>query len=139
MSEGFTSVRSRAPLSPAQRRELKARAHPLHSVVLIGGDGLTQPVLDEIERALAAHELIKVRAAESGREQRAQMIAEICERTGAQAVQIIGKMLVLYRRAPEEPAPAPRAERPRRRRIKRKPASRRAAPQKKRKKYWYGA
>ena len=135
MPEGFTSVRSKALLSPAQRRELKARAHPLNPVVLIGGDGLTQPVLDEIERSLAAHELIKVRAAESGREQRARMIAEICERTGAQPVQIIGKMLVLYLRKPEEPAPPPREERPRRRKAKRKRAPRRAAPPKK---YWYG-
>ncbi|MBI3371892.1 MAG: ribosome assembly RNA-binding protein YhbY [Betaproteobacteria bacterium] len=122
-------------LSPAQRRELKGRAHSLSPVVLVGGDGLTQPVLDEIERALGSHELIKVRATESGREQRAQMIAEICERTGAQPVQVIGKMLVLYRRKPEPPAPPPREVRPRRRKTRRKLASRRVAPPKK---YWYG-
>ena len=137
MSEGFTAVHSKAVLSPAQRRELKARAHPLNPVVLVGGGGLTQPVLDEIERALAAHELIKVRAAESGREARAQMIADICQRTCAQPVQVIGKVLVVYRRKPEEPAPQPREERPRRRptKTKRRPAARRAAPPKK---YWYG-
>ena len=122
-------------LSPAQRRELKGRAHSLSPVVLIGGDALTQPVLDEIELALTAHELIKVRAAESGREQRAQMIAQICERTGAQPVQVIGKMLVVYRRKPEEPVPPPREERPRRRKAKRKLAARRPVP---RKKHWYG-
>ena len=130
MSSRVTSV-----LSPAQRRELKGRAHALNPVVLVGGDGLTQPVLDEIELALSAHELIKVRAAGSGREQRAQMIAEICGRTGAQPVQVIGKMLVVYRRNPEEPAPPPREERPSRRKLKRKLAARRPAP---RKKHWYG-
>jgi len=48
-------------LSPARRRELKSRAHPLDPVVLIGGAGLTSAVLAEIERGLKSHELIKVR------------------------------------------------------------------------------
>ena len=93
-------------LSPAQRRELKGRAHKLHPLVLIGSDGLTQPVLDEIDRALAVHELIKVRAAQSGRAGREQLMAGICERARAQPVQVIGKVLVVFRRKPVEPPPA---------------------------------
>ena len=99
-------------LSPAQRRELKGRAHKLHPLVLIGIDGVTQPVLDEIDRALAVHELIKVRAPLSGREEREQWMAGICERAGAQPVQVIGKMLVIFRRKPVSPPPPPREKRP---------------------------
>lgn len=99
-------------LSPAQRRELKGRAHKLRPVVLIGGDGLSQPVLDEIDRALAVHELIKVRAAQSTPAERELLMAGICERTAAQPVQAIGKVLVVFRRKPIEPPPPPREPRP---------------------------
>lgn len=94
-------------LAPAQRKQLKARAHDLHPVLQIGDKGLTDAVIAEIDRALARHELIKVRAALLDREAREVALAAICERTGAQAVQHIGKMLVLYRQRPSEEAPAP--------------------------------
>ena len=88
-------------LNPAERKSLKARAHALEPVVIIGGRGLTDEVLAEIERALRAHELIKVRAAALEREEREQAFSAICDRTGAQAVQHIGKVLVLYRKNDE--------------------------------------
>jgi RNA-binding protein len=88
-------------LNPAQRKSLKARAHALEPVVIIGGRGLTDEVLGEIDRALQAHELIKVRAAALEREEREQACSTICEKTGAQAVQHIGKVLVLYRKNDE--------------------------------------
>ena len=88
-------------LNPAERKSLKARAHALEPVVIIGGRGLTDEVLAEIDRALQAHELIKVRAAALEREEREQAFSAICERTGAQAVQHIGKVLVLYRKNDE--------------------------------------
>jgi RNA-binding protein len=91
-------------LSPAQRRSLRARAHTLHPVLMVGEDGLTQGVLAEAERALAAHELIKVRAASLDRDQREQLLQALCERTGASPVQHIGKVLVIYRPNPEGPA-----------------------------------
>ncbi len=83
----------------AERRSRKARAHSLEPVVLMGDKGLTPAVLAEIERALAAHELVKIRA-QAAREDRAGLLAEICGRTGASAVQRIGKMLVVYRKKP---------------------------------------
>lgn len=91
--------------SPAERKRLKARAHRLEPVVWIGGDGLTDAVIAEIERALAAHELIKVRAAGLAREARELALAQICARCAAQPVQHIGKVLVLYRKKPEMKKP----------------------------------
>ena len=84
-------------LSPSRRRELKARAHALDPVVLIGGAGLTPAVLAEIDRALKSHELIKVRVPGADHPEREEILAEICRQTEAQAVQHIGKVLVLFR------------------------------------------
>ena len=87
-------------LSPARRRELKARAHALDPVVLIGGGGLSAAVIAEIDRSLRSHELIKVRL-NAPRAERDAAFREICRQTGAQAVQHIGKILVLFRENPE--------------------------------------
>ena len=78
---------------------LKARAHKLEPVVTIGNKGLTGEVVAEVDRALTAHELIKVRAALE-RDAREQALQTLCEKTGAQAVQHIGKVLVLFRPRP---------------------------------------
>ena len=95
------------PLSPTQRRALKARAHALDPVVIIGGSGLTPAVLKEIDVSLKGHELIKVKVAGEDRETRSLLMSEICSATGAEPVQSIGRMLVLYREKPEsEPRPA---------------------------------
>ena len=71
------------PLSPPRRSELRAEAHNLHPVVIIGDKGLTEAVLAEIDRSLKAHELIKVRATTDDREARDAWLAEICERLEA--------------------------------------------------------
>ena len=80
---------------------MKARAHPLDPVVLIGGAGLSSAVLAEIDRGLKSHELIKVRVPGTDRTKREVIFAEICSRSGAQPVQHIGKVLVLFRENPE--------------------------------------
>jgi RNA-binding protein len=97
-------------LNPAQRKALKARAHALHPILQLGEKGLTDAVVAEIDRALAHHELIKVRAAPLNRDEREVALASICERTGAHAVQHIGKVLVLYREKPPREAAAPEEE-----------------------------
>jgi len=79
---------------------LKARAHSLEPVVIIGGKGLTDEVVQEVDRALTAHELIKVRAPSLDREARDETLKTLCEKTGAEAVQQIGKVLVLFRKRP---------------------------------------
>ena len=87
-------------LSPAERKQLKARAHKLDPVVLIGAKGLTDEVVKEVDTALKAHELIKVRALLE-RDDREVAFKALCERTGAQAVQHIGKVFVIYRKNEE--------------------------------------
>ena len=105
------------PLLPSFRRELRARAHHLHPVVSIGQHGLTPAVLHEIDVALTAHELIKVRMFGDDRAERGATLARVCEALDCAAVQQIGKLLVLWRARPvaedvESARPAPR--RPRR-------------------------
>jgi putative YhbY family RNA-binding protein len=95
-------------LTPAQRRELRAKAHHLHPVVSIGQHGLTPAVLHEIDVNLAAHELVKIRVFGDLREEREAMLARICEALSAAPVQHLGKLLIVWRPAPKE-EPAPRA------------------------------
>lgn len=95
-------------LNPAERRALRARAHHLHPVVMIGAAGLTQAVLREIDLALKNHELIKIRVLGEDRRQRKDLLPEICRQLAAQPVQQVGKILVVYRQRPEpDPTPAP--------------------------------
>lgn len=89
-------------VSPAQRAELRAQAHALKPVVLIGGDGLTDAVLAEIKVHLAAHELIKIRVFGDEREARAAIYEQICDTLGAAPIQHIGKLLVVWK--PQENA-----------------------------------
>ena len=88
-------------LTAAERRALKARAHKLDPVVIIGAKGLTDEVVKEIDAALKAHELIKVRAAGLERMQRGPVLGEILSRTGADLVQSVGKVFVIYRKSDE--------------------------------------
>lgn len=86
------------PLKPNQVRYLRALAHHLKPVVLLGQHGLTEAVLAEIELALEHHELIKVRVPGMEREDKKDVIEVICERTGAELVQSIGHIAVLFRK-----------------------------------------
>ena len=88
-------------LSPIERRALKAKAHELVPVVMIGDHGLTPAIIREVDRNLKAHELIKIRASTDDREQRATWFAEICDALNAAPVQHIGKIYVIWRKSPE--------------------------------------
>jgi RNA-binding protein len=90
-----------APLSPRQRAQLKSRAHSLEPYVQVGQAGLSEAVVAETDRALAAHGLIKVRLNGADRSARAQLISELCTRVDAAAVQSVGKVLVLWRPRPD--------------------------------------
>jgi putative YhbY family RNA-binding protein len=107
-------------LTPIERRALRARAHHLHPVIMIGNAGLTPTVLHEIDIALKSRELIKIRVLGEDRAQREKLIGEICPALDASPVQHIGKMLVIYRRRPEgAKAPGKRPRRKEKRRTKR--------------------
>jgi RNA-binding protein len=91
-------------LTPTQRRSLRAQAHHLEPVVAIGQGGLSPAIQAEVDAALAAHALIKVKASSDDRNQRAQWLEALCQCCHAAAVQHIGKLLVLWR-----PLPPPEA------------------------------
>lgn len=97
------------PLTPSFRRELRARAHALDPVVAIGHHGLTAAVLHEIDVALKAHELVKVRAFNDGRDEREALLERIVDALDCAPVQTIGKLFVLWR--PRPPAEQPEPER----------------------------
>ncbi|NGZ83822.1 YhbY family RNA-binding protein [Duganella aceris] len=84
-------------LTPVERSALRAEAHGLKPIVMIGEAGLTANVLKEIALGLDSHGLIKVRVFGDDREARAAMYDTICEQLDASPVQHIGKLLVLYR------------------------------------------
>ena len=80
-------------------KQLRAIGHKLKPVVTIAGNGLTDSVLAELERALADHELIKIKLAVGSREAKAAVVIDICDRCNAQLVQSIGNVVVILRRA----------------------------------------
>jgi RNA-binding protein len=114
-------------LTSGEHRRLKAHAHKLHPVVIVGGKGLTEAVLHAIDASLKSHELIKVKVASDDRAVRETVLADICAAVGASPVQHIGKILVLYRENPVLPvAPAPQPAPARAKPARAKPA--RATP-----------
>ncbi len=88
------------PLTARERAHLKARAHALAPVVVVGHAGVTPAVVAETERALTAHELIKVRVDASEREARAALGDELATTTDAAVVHRIGKIVILWRPNP---------------------------------------
>ncbi|WP_295994135.1 YhbY family RNA-binding protein [Rugamonas sp.] len=84
-------------LTPVERSALRAEAHALKPIVIIGEAGLTPAVMKEVELGLDSHGLIKVRVFGDDREARVAMYEAICAELGAAPVQHIGKLLVLYR------------------------------------------
>ena len=84
-------------LTPAQRKEHRAEAHHLDPVVMVGNDGLTVNVKKEIDAALNAHGLIKVRVFSDDRVAREAMFQSLAEDLSAAPIQHIGNLLVLWR------------------------------------------
>jgi putative YhbY family RNA-binding protein len=96
-------------LTSAERRKLRARAHALNPVVMVGDAGLTTPVMNEIHRNLASHELIKIRIMADEHATRDRLLGEICSSLHAAPIQHIGKILVVFRPRPTDAvAPAPK-------------------------------
>ncbi|QIV94801.1 ribosome assembly RNA-binding protein YhbY [Allofrancisella frigidaquae] len=85
-----------------QQQQLKGLAHKLKPVVLIGEKGLTENVMLEIDLALGSHELIKVKAGRLPKDEKQALAQEITRSTKCELVQIIGNILVLYRKNPNK-------------------------------------
>lgn len=96
------------PLTEKQKRHLKALAHPLNPVIIVGGAGVTEALLKELDSTLEHHELIKVRVNAVDREARDQLITTLCEGSQSLLVQRIGHIAVLYRPAKKPQLKLPR-------------------------------
>ncbi|MGC1183024.1 ribosome assembly RNA-binding protein YhbY [Legionella sp.] len=83
------------------RQSLKAQAHHLKPVVLIGAKGLTEALFAETNNALLAHELIKVKINGAEKEERIIMAHELCQQLNAELVQLIGNTAIIYRKNEE--------------------------------------
>ncbi len=90
------------PLTSKYKQQLKAQAHDLKPVVMLGANGLTPAVNAEIERALLDHELIKIKIGEKDRDARKRLINEICQTHQAELIQAIGLVAVIYKKNPKK-------------------------------------
>jgi len=88
-------------VNSADKKKLRAEAHALKPVIMIGQSGLTAAVLAEIELALECHELIKVKI-RAERDERKLISEKICSNTGAELIQTIGQIAVIYRLNPDK-------------------------------------
>lgn len=85
-------------LSPKTRQHLKAAAHKLKPIVMLGNNGFSDAVKKELDRALTDHELIKIRISTDDRDTRKLLFTEICAASGAEPVQLIGNIAIIYRK-----------------------------------------
>ncbi|MGS0680577.1 ribosome assembly RNA-binding protein YhbY [Shewanella sp. 125m-7] len=97
-------------LTTKQKQHLKGLAHSLKPVVMLGGNGLTEGVLAEIDNALSHHELIKVKVASGDRELKSAIVDAIVRETKAEKIQLIGHVLVLFRQSEEMKVAVPKAK-----------------------------
>lgn len=86
-------------LSTETKKHYRTIGHGLNPIVTIAGNGLSDGVVAELERALNDHELIKVKLAINDREERKELVVALCDITGAHLVQEIGKVALIYRPA----------------------------------------
>ena len=89
------------PLANENKKRFRSIGHALNPVVTVAGNGLSDTVLAELERAITDHELIKVKIAINDRDLRHEVAGEICKTLGAEQVQEIGKVLLIYRHNPK--------------------------------------
>lgn len=88
-------------LTSGQRKQLKSLGHPLQPVVLVGQKGISPNLIENVQDALLAHELIKIKVHDSSMIEEAA--TSIHEQTGAHLVQHIGKILLFYKKNTKEP------------------------------------
>jgi RNA-binding protein len=91
------------PLTTSQIRYLRGLAHPMRPVLQLGGKGVTANVLKELDHALNDHELVKVRLDGTDRSERTAALTRLVASSGAENVQTIGHIAVLFRRNQDQP------------------------------------
>ena len=90
-------------LSSAERKFLRGLAHDRAAIVAIGKEGLTDAVAAALDKALADHELVKVRfVAEKEREGKRELAARIETRLACALAGLVGHVAIFYRRHPDE-------------------------------------
>lgn len=89
-------------MDTSYKKSLKAKAHHLKPVVLLGAKGLTEAVIAETDVALLSHELIKVKINGAEKEDRTIMASELCSQLQAELIQIIGNTVIIYRKNEEK-------------------------------------
>jgi len=85
------------PISPDRKKQFRTIGHKLNPIVTIAGNGLSEGVVAELNRALDDHELIKVKLALSEREDRKLVVEELGQLPGVEIIQEIGKVVLLYK------------------------------------------
>ena len=90
-------------LTEKQKKHLRRLAHPMSPIVMLGNAGLTDGVVNELDRALTDHELVKVSARVGERDARNQALATLADRTTSELVQRVGHVGVFYRRSQDLP------------------------------------
>lgn len=90
-------------LTGKQRRFLRSLGHSLHPIVLVGKDGIDDGLVAALDRALADHELVKIKIGDSATLERADAADELAQRTRSEVAQILGNTVLLYRAHPDEP------------------------------------
>lgn len=88
-------------MNSARKKQLKAQAHLLKPVIIVGQSGLTESVLKETEVTLDMHELIKIKI-RAEKEERKKIREQMVAKTHAELIQSIGQIIVLYRKKPEK-------------------------------------
>jgi len=96
------------PLTTKQNQHLRGLAHKLKPVVIIGGNGLTETVMEEIKIAIAHHELIKVKVAAGERDERQAIIENITTECDCHHVQTIGRIGIFYKPSEEKKITIPK-------------------------------
>lgn len=89
-------------LTNAQIRFLRGQAHGLKAILQVGGKGITDALLAELDLALEHHELVKIKVGAEDRDQRFAFVDALTKRSGAALVQRIGHMAILYRQSREK-------------------------------------
>lgn len=90
-------------LSEKQKKHLRGLGHSLNPVVMVGQEGYSDAVAKELDSALKAHELVKVKARVCDREERDLIFAELAGKTSSEIAQRIGNVGLFYRRRKEKP------------------------------------